>query len=159
MASKTYAEKLRDPRWQRLRLEVMQRAKFACEKCSADDRTLNVHHKIYRKGADPWQYETSELECLCEDCHEEKHELIAALNEAVALLDHAYLEELVGYAEALAAKFQCIERVSTRSPMHVEGLSAAFGADDTSEVYGLVGDDKKIALEALWELWDARMKR
>jgi len=70
----TYSERLRDPRWQRRRLEIMQRAGFICEECVAQDhRTLNVHHKVYRRGAMPWEYTDDELECLCEDCHRKRH--------------------------------------------------------------------------------------
>jgi hypothetical protein len=51
----------------------MSRADFSCEKCHSATKTLNVHHKEYRKGAKPWEYADHELECLCEDCHGEGH--------------------------------------------------------------------------------------
>lgn len=67
---KTYSEKLRDPKWQRLRLAVMERDEFACRACGDKDSTLNVHHLVaYKKNADPWDYELWELITLCEDCH------------------------------------------------------------------------------------------
>lgn len=69
----SYSDLLRDPRWQRRRLEIMSRADFSCEKCHSATKTLNVHHKEYRKGAKPWEYADHELECLCEDCHEDEH--------------------------------------------------------------------------------------
>lgn len=66
----SYAEKLKDPRWQRKRLEVFERAKFTCEECSGTDKTLHVHHKRYIRGREPWEYEDKvDLACLCEDCH------------------------------------------------------------------------------------------
>lgn len=68
--SKTYSEKLRDPRWQRKRLEVMQRDNFTCRSCKSTTTTLNVHHISYTKGAEPWEYELEDLLTLCEDCHE-----------------------------------------------------------------------------------------
>lgn len=67
--SKTYWEKLKDPRWQQKRLEIMERDEFTCRHCSSKDKTLNVHHSYYRKGADPWDYESRLLITLCEDCH------------------------------------------------------------------------------------------
>jgi hypothetical protein len=67
-----YAQKLRDPRWQRKRLEVMQRDNFTCQSCGLDNKTLNVHHGYYQAGKDPWDYPTSSLTTLCEDCHEEE---------------------------------------------------------------------------------------
>lgn len=73
MASKsktlTYSEKLRDPRWQKMRLNVMGRDCFACRHCSSKEKTLNVHHHYYTKGAMPWEYDPDVLITLCEDCH------------------------------------------------------------------------------------------
>lgn len=65
----TYSEKLRDPRWQKMRLKIMERDGFQCQHCGSKEGTLNVHHRFYRKGASPWDYEDSALVTLCEDCH------------------------------------------------------------------------------------------
>ncbi len=75
----SYSEKLRDPRWQKMRLEVMQRDKFTCCHCRDDEKTLNVHHLTYTKGAAPWEYELSNLITLCEDCHELAEERITKI--------------------------------------------------------------------------------
>ena len=69
----TYADLLRDPRWQRKRLEIMQRADFCCELCGDDRTTLNVHHLRYVRGRMPWQYDDTDLACLCEPCHRRQH--------------------------------------------------------------------------------------
>ncbi len=71
----SYSEKLRDPRWQRRRLEIMQLAHFRCEECDAADQTLTVHHRVYRVGAEPWCYPDWELVCLCEQCHRYEHDM------------------------------------------------------------------------------------
>jgi len=68
-----YAEQLKHPKWQRRRLEIMQRDGFRCTRCTADDKTLNVHHTEYRKGAAPWEYPDDQLVTLCEDCHKAEH--------------------------------------------------------------------------------------
>lgn len=65
----TYAEKLRDPRWQKKRLEVMEFDGFTCRRCGAKDKTLNVHHMFYEKGKAPWEYDFQTLITLCEGCH------------------------------------------------------------------------------------------
>lgn len=70
----TYAEKLKDPRWQKKRLCVMQRAQFKCEACSRANETLHIHHLIYPKGKEPWDVEDRWLECLCESCHGAREE-------------------------------------------------------------------------------------
>lgn len=64
-----YIEKLRDPRWQKRRLEVFEAAKFSCECCGDTKRTLHVHHLRYVK-CEPWEAKDEDLECLCEVCHE-----------------------------------------------------------------------------------------
>lgn len=79
----TYLELLRDPRWQRRRLEVMSAADFACQRCDAKDKTLNVHHVVYRFGAMPWDYDDSELHCLCEPCHREITDLTKRMDAVI----------------------------------------------------------------------------
>ncbi len=69
MTKQSYADKLQDPRWQRKRLKILERDKFKCKKCGDEETTLHVHHKIYKKGKDPWEYDNSDLITLCEDCH------------------------------------------------------------------------------------------
>jgi len=70
---RTYSEKLRDPRWQRKRLEIMQRDGFACRLCGDKENTLNVHHLYYDRDAEPWDYPSSALVTTCEVCHEDMH--------------------------------------------------------------------------------------
>jgi len=81
----SYADLLRDPRWQRKRLEILQRDDFTCRKCKAKDKTLHVHHVAYYKGQDPWEYSDDFFLTLCFECHEEEGDdyhksLIAALS-------------------------------------------------------------------------------
>lgn len=66
---RSYGEKLKDPRWQRKRLEIMKRAGFCCQMCGDNQETLNVHHVNYTKGKEPWDYEDSNFRCYCESCH------------------------------------------------------------------------------------------
>lgn len=73
IAAMTYSEKLKDPRWQKKRLKVMEYAKFRCQICGAKHRTLNVHHSYYTRGKEPWQYPDGSLICICEVCHDKIH--------------------------------------------------------------------------------------
>ena len=84
--AKTYWEKLKDPRWQEKRLRVMEKANFHCECCGDNLNTLNVHHKEYLKGHEPWEYEDEQLLCLCEDCHESMHSTHYALKYVISRL-------------------------------------------------------------------------
>lgn len=98
---KDYWELLRDPRWQRRRLEILNRSNFRCEMCDAADKTLNVHHRLYRKNAMPWEYTDEELQSLCEDCHERHHQQSKRLKDVLAKLPDSDLDRVIGYAQAL----------------------------------------------------------
>lgn len=65
----TYADKLKDPRWQRLRLEVFDRDNWECKFCGDAGETLHVHHKSYSKTGNPWDSSVAELITLCVHCH------------------------------------------------------------------------------------------
>ena len=65
----TYSEKLRSPKWQRKRLEVLERDDWKCVKCQDDKENLQIHHKRYFKNREPWEYELKYLETYCETCH------------------------------------------------------------------------------------------
>lgn len=67
---RTYSEKLKDPRWQKKRLAILDRDGWKCTNCDATDKTLHVHHEEYRWGADPWDYSDEKLTTLCFECHE-----------------------------------------------------------------------------------------
>lgn len=117
---KSYSEKLRDPRWQKMRLEIMQRDGFACRICHDEASTLNVHHRYYISGNDPWEYPLGALVTLCENCHKfETHEMdnacvrlgmalrakffasdIDRLARAIELMKLVHVEEVV--SEAIA---------------------------------------------------------
>lgn len=63
-----YSEKLRDPRWQKKRLEILERDNWKCSFCGDDKTTLHVHHEEYI-GRDPWDAPADSLKAACEDCH------------------------------------------------------------------------------------------
>ncbi|MDV2988548.1 MAG: hypothetical protein P3T54_00075 [Dehalogenimonas sp.] len=69
MAS-NYSEKLRDPRWQKKRLQIMERDGWKCQFCGSEKDTLNVHHKDYVYGREPWDYPDDWLITYCQSCHE-----------------------------------------------------------------------------------------
>lgn len=93
MAKKTYSEKLKDPRWQKMRLKVMNRDKFRCKLCKDDTTTLNVHHLSYEGGCEPWEYPLSNFETLCEHCHSE----VEILKEDTAFSDIKILK-VIGWS-------------------------------------------------------------
>lgn len=84
MAQKlTYAEQLRHPKWQKKRLEILEAANWECEECGEAEKTLNVHHKRYRKDSMAWEYARHELMALCECCHDTHHYLKDELSDVL----------------------------------------------------------------------------
>ena len=74
--STQYLGKLKDPRWQKKRLEIFERDEWTCQICDSKETTLCVHHRVYLKDKEPWEYDNSLLVTLCEDCHEEESKQI-----------------------------------------------------------------------------------
>lgn len=81
--SKSYSEKLKDPRWQKKRLEILERDDWCCQCCFDTENTLSVHHVKYIKGREPWDYDESYFITLCSSCHGYETE---NLKSAVSLL-------------------------------------------------------------------------
>lgn len=69
-----YAKKFKDPRWQKKRLEILQRDEFTCKICGDAESTLHIHHRNYINGREPWEYPDDYLVTLCEKCHEAEYE-------------------------------------------------------------------------------------
>lgn len=63
----TYSEKLRDPRWQKKRLQILNRDKFKCVYCGDKETELQIHHLKY--SGEPWEADNKLLITLCKECH------------------------------------------------------------------------------------------
>lgn len=92
-----YSIKLRNPKWQRRKSEIMLRDNFKCQICGDMENTLNVHHIRYVKGREPWEYDDNELITLCEKCHERRKSFDDINKRTVALLSRGIMkEEIIG---------------------------------------------------------------
>jgi len=67
-----YKDDIKNGKWQKLRLQVMNRDSFKCQACFTQDN-LNVHHLYYEAGNKIWEYEPESLVTLCENCHNILH--------------------------------------------------------------------------------------
>lgn len=56
-----------DPRWQKLRLQIMDRDGWKCVACGDTTSTLHVHHKRYCGSI--WDSPADDLQTLCNSCH------------------------------------------------------------------------------------------
>ena len=75
----TYQEKLKDPRWQKKRLEIFERDGWKCTECKNDQITLHIHHEEYE--GDPWDAPDYKLKTLCEACHNKKSDKLVQLQD------------------------------------------------------------------------------
>lgn len=139
MAGSKYLALLRDSRWQRKRLEALQAADWACDRCEATDKTLNVHHRRYRPGAMPWEYEIFELQVLCEDCHVKVEKGVARLKTALAEVllvgDLDLFERCAGYLLTQAAMQPPLPALTLHSANEVDGAADALGMGE-AEIAG-----------------------
>lgn len=68
-----YQAALRDPRWQKKRLEILNEHEFTCQACGATEQELHVHHSVYTDGLAPWEYEDEQYRVWCSTCHDLFH--------------------------------------------------------------------------------------
>lgn len=98
--STDYIELLRDPRWQRKRLEIMQRDGWTCRSCGGSGSELQVHHKRYERGKPPWEIDERFLVTLCDECH---RTITLLRRKAHDALGEMSIEQLRATVEKLAA--------------------------------------------------------
>ncbi|MBF0279108.1 MAG: hypothetical protein HQM13_15010 [SAR324 cluster bacterium] len=70
--NKSFQKKLKDPQWEKRRIEVLENAQWRCQLCGSKKEELHVHHSYHEKGKNPWDYPDSALIALCHSCHAEK---------------------------------------------------------------------------------------
>lgn len=75
-----YSEKLKHPKWQKKRLEILSRDGFKCTLCEDEETELQIHHLAY--NGEPWEAEDEHLETLCKSCHVLK-EAVKKINREV----------------------------------------------------------------------------
>lgn len=81
-----YSELLKDPLWQKKRLEIMKRDDFKCKICGDNKSTLHSHHITYEEDKKPWEYQNNRIITLCERHHSEIHE-----HKLIEIIDHGVL--------------------------------------------------------------------
>lgn len=135
-----YEELLKDPRWQRKRLEIMQRDNFTCQKCGCNDKPLNVHHLYYNKNKKPWEYDNSSLITLCEDCHREKHNIHVNTNN-----------KMIKSAMGKKVFFRGLQKENRLSPKEKIVLSyiLTHNTENRSEIARCLSMSRKTVVDAM----------
>lgn len=127
----TYREKLLDPRWQKRRLEILNRDEFVCQKCFDDKSTLHIHHLYYTADAEPWDAADGQLITLCAECHQaETDSLRGSIDYLVGLI------RLCGYmSDDFERIGDAITYFNIPYPAHVKShlLSKMLGNKDVQD--------------------------
>jgi hypothetical protein len=124
----TYSEKLKDPRWQKMRLKVLERDGWQCQECGDKETMLCVHHRYYESGKDPWEYPPEALRTLCEHCHKVETVDLKKWQDRLLLelAKHGYnSDDLL----EIAAAFAC-QSFGYPPGLVAQALSIVFSRDD-----------------------------
>lgn len=70
-----FKEQYKHPKWQKKRLEILERDEYICQSCGDHESTLHVHHRFYEKNTEIWDYDNSCLITLCDNCHTKWHKV------------------------------------------------------------------------------------
>jgi hypothetical protein len=123
----------RDSRWQKKRLEIMERDNWTCKSCGATGEgvTLNVHHAYYESGKMPWEYEEGMLVTWCDKCHKARHEDTNCLLHCLAVTKAGTFATFIKLADTFPhishLVRQAVEAGATKDEMTI-ALSAALSA-------------------------------
>ena len=92
-----------DPRWQKKRLEILERDEWSCRKCKDNTSTLHVHHRYYQKEFKPWEYFNSSLITLCDKCHKHETDHLEHYAELLkkAVCETFFSDDIITIAEGL----------------------------------------------------------
>lgn len=66
-----YAEYLKTEHWQETRKAALKRARYRCQVCNTNERTLHVHHRTYENRGQEY---AADVITLCENCHKTFHD-------------------------------------------------------------------------------------
>jgi hypothetical protein len=100
-----YKEALQHPMWQKKRLEVLEAREWKCQDCLASDQQLHVHHLLYEKGKQPWEYDNALLAVLCANCHEREHRMRTQIDRILTFARPGEVLPLL--AGLVAAQLMC----------------------------------------------------
>jgi len=135
----SYSDLLRNPKWQRKRLEILQRDEFTCTICEETEKQLHVHHGYYEFGKFPWDYPSKSLHTLCEKCHKTWQGNSKILKAQIGLLGCYDFTSVCGYVAGLRLRDEEIKRIYAVDPMMIEGVSRAVNISEEEIIDNLDG--------------------
>ncbi len=93
----SYSDLLKDPRWQKRRLEIFHLDQYKCTRCGDGERQLHVHHSKYT--GKPWEAPNEDLSTICTDCHWLEHNQDKFTPNEIRLIDFILVRNRVGGTE------------------------------------------------------------
>lgn len=135
-SSTSYSEKLKDSRWQKQRLRILERDSWTCQKCRSINGSFEVDHLYYDRNLEPWEYPDEDLVALCATCHEAVEGKRRLLKVAVGRAGIDNLDLIHGFALGLRAMRHPAEKFLVAGHKMVIGVAAAWelGAPDVLAV-------------------------
>jgi len=130
----SYTDLLKHPKWQRKRLEILERAEFKCESCGDAESTLHVHHGYYERDKKPWEYPNESLHCLCEKCHGEAERQRSDFKELCKGLSPYDYSRLSGYVAAMLMEADVVSCVPVADYEFANGLGDYFRVPATQVI-------------------------
>ena len=93
-----FEKQIKHPKWQKKRLEILERDEYTCQSCGSNSDTLHVHHYLYDKNTLLRDYNNDYLTTLCEDCHNYWHKINREIKEHLCV-DSVRLDDLKSILE------------------------------------------------------------
>jgi hypothetical protein len=132
--AKTYSDKLKDPKWQKRRLSILNRDEWMCQKCYDNGSTLHVHHRRYsNEYKDPWDYPDNLLVTLCETCHQQETD---QMNDTLKYLCDVFRERF--FSEDILVIIKGLEQYSMPHMPDVCATAISHSFSDPEESQRIV---------------------
>lgn len=103
-----YAKKLKDPRWQKKRLQILERDNWTCRDTGKTDEELQVHHCWYAKGT-PWETPDEYLITLSKSAHKRRQALELRAKKALGLIMARCVDDPEDELDSLAGLVKSLE--------------------------------------------------
>lgn len=145
--NKSYSDKLKSPKWQKKRLEILNLRGFKCELCGDEENQIQVHHRFYLKGREPWQYDNDVFQVLCENCHDKNHKkeeikevFPEKYRKIISLIESLESENITYQKEFIVGNIETIleEIVIINEPNLVAALSDIFSDSEVNVLINMV---------------------
>lgn len=139
MAKRNYRELLLDPKWQKMRLLLLDGAGWKCELCGDSTETLHVHHSYYESGLKPWEYPRKSLHVLCQNCHFKEQDEMVLLHRQIGRLGLGDIAQLLGYACAMETLYEPGRAICVETFECATGVADAYHVNPSDVMHATPG--------------------